>query len=108
MHRPSWVIGSSVGLVAIAIGLTVLPSLWLERFAMLHPVQVDTDPENMLSEENPTRAFHRQAKVEFELYDQIAGGRSRFPSAGRVQSRYAFKHLGTYAVYTEYRGCHYA
>jgi len=74
MHRPSWVIGSSVGLVAIAIGLTVLPSLWLERFAMLHPVQVDTDPENMLSEENPTRAFHRQAKVEFELYDQIALG----------------------------------
>lgn len=74
MRHPRWVMGTSIGLVALAIGLSVLPSVWPERFAALHPVKVDTDPENMLSADNPNRAFHRDSKVEFELYDQIVLG----------------------------------
>lgn len=74
MRHPRWVMGASIGLVVVAIGLSVLPSIWPDRFSALHSVKVDTDPENMLASDNPNRAFHRDSKVEFELYDQIALG----------------------------------
>lgn len=74
MRRPRAVMGWSVGLVGLALALSVLPSVWPEQFAWLHPVKVDTDPENMLSADNPVRSFHRNSKTEFELYDQIVLG----------------------------------
>ncbi|MDH3359954.1 MAG: MMPL family transporter, partial [Desulfobulbaceae bacterium] len=37
-------------------------------------VQVDTDPENMLSETEQVRVFHNQVKKEFSLYDVVVLG----------------------------------
>jgi len=74
MRRPGWVMGLSISMVGLALALSVLPSIWPEQFTALHSVKVDTDPENMLSADNPVRSFHRDSKAEFELYDQIVLG----------------------------------
>ncbi len=42
--------------------------------AMISMVQVDTDPENMLSEQEPVRVFHDRTKKEFSLYDVVVVG----------------------------------
>ncbi len=41
---------------------------------MISKVQVDTDPENMLSEDEAVRIFHKQTKEEFTLYDMVVLG----------------------------------
>tara|TARA_B110001452_G_C15176841_1_gene408876 strand:- start:289 stop:525 length:237 start_codon:yes stop_codon:yes gene_type:complete len=45
-----------VALLAIAL-LTQVPR-----------INIDTDPQNMLSHDNPARVFHQQVKKEFNLY----------------------------------------
>ena len=53
-----------IGLAVLTIGLgSAIPS-----------IQVDTDPENMLSENDPDRIFHNEAKEEFALHDLIVVG----------------------------------
>ncbi|SDC84887.1 hypothetical protein SAMN04515661_13021 [Candidatus Frackibacter sp. WG11] len=37
-------------------------------------IQIDTDPENMLSEDEFVRQFHDQTKKDFELYDMVVLG----------------------------------
>lgn len=37
-------------------------------------IRIDTDPENMLSEDDPARVFHDQAKEDFALHDLIVVG----------------------------------
>lgn len=41
---------------------------------MISKVQVDTDPENMLAEDEPVRLFHTQTKKEFSLHDVVVLG----------------------------------
>jgi predicted RND superfamily exporter protein len=53
-----------IGLALLTIGLgSAIP--W---------IQVDTDPENMLSEDDPDRIFHNETKEEFALHDLIVVG----------------------------------
>ena len=64
-------------MVALALGLALiaaLPSIWPGTFAALHPVEVDTDPENMLPHDEPVRVFHDAMKRELALYDMIVVG----------------------------------
>ena len=42
--------------------------------AMIVKVQVDTDPENMLAEDEAARVFHNQMKKEFTLHDVVVLG----------------------------------
>ena len=42
--------------------------------SLIVKVQVDTDPENMLSETEQVRVFHNQVKKEFSLYDVVVLG----------------------------------
>ena len=65
----------SVALICVAlIALVALPSLNENKFPFLHPVTVDTDPENMLSSDEPVRVFHNNQKKLFDLYDMIVVG----------------------------------
>jgi predicted RND superfamily exporter protein len=53
-----------IGLAVLTIGLgSAIP--W---------IQFDTDPENMLSEDDPDRIFHNETKEEFALHDLIVVG----------------------------------
>ncbi len=42
--------------------------------AMLPKLSIDTDPENMLSQQNPDRVFHNQVKTNFNMPDMIVLG----------------------------------
>lgn len=55
-----------------AIALLVLVTLLLA--SLMVKVQVDTDPENMLSADEPVRVFHNQMKQEFDLHDFVVLG----------------------------------
>ena len=56
----------------VVIGLAVLVTAF---FAMQFPkIQIDTDPENMLQEDEPARVLDRLTKEEFDLADFIAVG----------------------------------
>ena len=63
-----------VASLVVLLALSVVPSLWPATFAPLHAVTVDTDPENMLAEDEPVRVFHDHAKQRYDLYDMIVVG----------------------------------
>jgi len=51
-------------------------------FGMQFPkIIIDTDPQNMLEEDEPTRLFHAYTKEEFNLNDFIAVGVVQKPTA---------------------------
>ncbi len=54
--------------------LVALPTLMPGPFSFLHPLAIDTDPENMLEAHEPARVFHNQMKSEFGLYDMVVVG----------------------------------
>lgn len=73
-RRPRWVV-AVVALVAVTFpALVIPPSLWPERFPFLYGVKVDTDPENMLNEDESVRVFHNQMKDTLALYDMVVVG----------------------------------
>ena len=53
---------------------TVMVILTLALGALIPLIQVDTDPENMLSEDEPVRVFHNQTKERFSLSDIVVLG----------------------------------
>jgi hypothetical protein len=68
IKRP-WVV------IALAVAVTVF-------FAAQFPnIQIDTDPENMLPADEPTRLFHAQTREDFNLYDFVAVGVVQEPTA---------------------------
>ncbi len=59
--------------IAIA-AVAVLPSIWPQTFSFLNAAKVDTDPENMLSSNEPVRVFHDRMKKRLSLYDMVVVG----------------------------------
>ncbi|MBS3745213.1 MAG: hypothetical protein KGY48_12740, partial [Wenzhouxiangellaceae bacterium] len=72
--RPGLITLIMVASLVVLLAISVLPSVWPATFAPLHSVQIDTDPENMLAEDEPVRVFHDEAKDEFDLYDMVVLG----------------------------------
>jgi len=52
----------------------IMVVLTLGLGALIPLIQVDTDPENMLSEDEPVRVFHDQTKERFSLSDIVVVG----------------------------------
>jgi len=66
---------------AVSVFVTVLialaaamPSLFPRAIPWLHGVEVDTDPENMLSADEPVRIFHDEMKHRMGLHDMVVVG----------------------------------
>ncbi len=74
VNRPKAVIWSMLVSTVLIIGLAAVPSIWPNQFPYLNAVAVDTDPENMLSEDEPVRVFHQGAKQRFGLSDMVVVG----------------------------------
>lgn len=72
MKLGSGLIQFSIRKPKLVIALMVLATLILG--GMISMVQVDTDPENMLSEHEAVRIFHNQVKKEFSLHDVVVLG----------------------------------
>ncbi len=64
-------------MLAVTLGLAfiaVLPSLWPGAPRSLHRIRVDTDPENMLSPDEPVRVLHNKMKKVLGLHDMVVVG----------------------------------
>lgn len=61
MEKPKWVTG-------LMVVMTLILGVMMVR------VQVDTDPENMLSADEAVRVFHHQTKETFNLHDVVVLG----------------------------------
>ena len=71
-HRRGYftaVLAVTLGLMLLAAGGTVFP-----RAPLLQPLTIDTDPENMLSEDAPVRVDHNRLKTVFGLDDYVVVG----------------------------------
>lgn len=74
VDHPRLVTGLIAVITVVLIALVALPSLAPGTFPMLSPVKVDTDPENMLSKDEPVRVFHDQMKKNLSLHDIVVLG----------------------------------
>ncbi len=74
MGRPWLVTGGMIAVAVVLAVLALLPTVWPETFAMLQPVRVDTDPENMLSKDEAVRVFHNRMKELLDLSDIVVVG----------------------------------
>ena len=72
-HPRAVIVLMCVSAVVLAL-LAGLPSIWPQHFGGLHGVQVDTDPENMLSRNEAVRVFHNEMKGLFSLNDMVVLG----------------------------------
>jgi hypothetical protein len=63
-----------VGITVVLAILAGLPTIWPHRFAPLHSLRIDTDPENMLPADEPVRVFHDRMKEIMSLNDMIVVG----------------------------------
>ena len=69
-----WVTLGMVVSTLLLATLAVLPTVAPETFPFLHPAAVDTDPENMLSSDEPARLMHHRIKEKFSISDAIVLG----------------------------------
>ena len=67
----TWVMIAATVVLAVLAGV---PTLFPDAAPMLNGLKVDTDPENMLAEDEPVRVFHGEAKKRFGLHDIIVLG----------------------------------
>ena len=74
VSRPAFITVLMVVATAVFALLGGLPSLWPSTFSFLHPLVVDTDPENMLPEDEPVRVFHDTMKEKMSLHDMVIVG----------------------------------
>ena len=66
---------AAVVAVTLGVGLLAgLPSLLPGPLGFLNALAVDTDPENMLSPDEPVRVFHNAMKKELALHDMVVLG----------------------------------
>ncbi|MGB5251556.1 MAG: MMPL family transporter, partial [Sedimenticolaceae bacterium] len=74
LDHPGWVIRFTTLLTLVLALLAALPSIWPQTFAPLSALEVDTDPENMLSKDEAVRVFHNRMKRAFSIYDMVVVG----------------------------------
>ena len=74
MNRPgkvNWLMGIITLVLVLAAALPTLFPAWVP---FLHPLVVDTDPENMLAADESSRVFHNRLKSEMTLHDIMVVG----------------------------------
>lgn len=74
VRRRGLIVATTLLLTVTFAALAALPSIWPKTFPSLNSVQVDTDPENMLSGDEPARLFHDKTRELFQLHDMVVVG----------------------------------
>ncbi len=74
VNHPKAITGVMVVLTLLIGLLAALPSIWPDAFPYLHSLTIDTDPENMLREDEPVRLFHDEMKELYGLHDMVVLG----------------------------------
>ena len=73
-RRRGWISFVMAASTLVLVALAALPSIWPQTFSPLPPIAIDTDPENMLAEDEPVRVFHDESKQRYDLHDMIVVG----------------------------------
>ena len=74
VNRPKTLAAIMLGVTLFLALLGGLPTLFPETFAFLPSLKVDTDPENMLPDDDPVRVFDDRMKKKMSLYDMVVVG----------------------------------
>jgi len=61
-------------ITVVIIAMAALPNFYPQELSFLPTLKVDTDPENMLSDDEPVRVYNKQMKKEFSLSDIVVVG----------------------------------
>ncbi|RMD87664.1 MAG: RND transporter, partial [Candidatus Dadabacteria bacterium] len=72
--HPRSVIWITSAITIVIAVLAAIPSIYSNPPSFLHPLTIDTDPENMLPQDEPVRVFHNKMKRRFNLHDMIVVG----------------------------------
>ncbi|NVK23091.1 MAG: MMPL family transporter [Kangiellaceae bacterium] len=80
LNKPKWVF-------ILTLLITLVAGVFIPK------IVIDTDPENMLREEQQDRAYHNQIKKRFNLYDAIVVGAVNEQSIFNVKSLAALETL---------------
>ncbi|MCB1682662.1 MAG: MMPL family transporter [Alphaproteobacteria bacterium] len=73
-NKPKTFMWAGILISVLFILGVALPTLLPQQVSFLPPLSIDTDPENMLSSDEPVRVFHNDRKKEYSLYDMIVVG----------------------------------
>ncbi len=74
MNHPRMVLKGVLFLLFILLLPAILPSIWPAHFTYLNGLQIDTDPANLLAQEEPARVIHRRIKAEMNIHDLMVVG----------------------------------
>jgi predicted RND superfamily exporter protein len=74
MNRPRLFLYATVLTTLSMLVPAILPNVLPGAFPYLSPLQVDTNPENMLSAHEPVRRYHQHMRKEMNLHDIIVLG----------------------------------
>ncbi|MDQ8204423.1 MMPL family transporter [Pelagicoccus sp. SDUM812003] len=74
LKHPKGAFGVSIAVATLLLALVAWPTVFPDRAMGLNPATVDTDPENMLSADEPARVTHNQLKATFGLKDMLVVG----------------------------------
>lgn len=72
-HPRAYLRGASLASLLFIL-LVAIPSLWPGSVPLLPPLQIDTDPENMLDSQESVRVAHDRLKAQYSLYDMLVIG----------------------------------
>jgi len=71
-------------ITVIIVSMAALPNFYPEQLSFLPTIKVDTDPENMLSDDESVRVYNHQMKTEFSLSDIVVVGITNKQNANGV------------------------
>ena len=74
LKHPKWVTFLMIVATVLISVWAIVPSLYPEVFPHLAKIKIDTDPENMLSKQEPTRVFHNKMRRILNLHDIVVLG----------------------------------
>lgn len=74
IRHPKIITWLMIFITSLVIALAALPNFFPKQLSFLATIKVDTDPENMLSADEPVRVYHNQMKKVFSLSDMVVVG----------------------------------
>ncbi|BCG64248.1 MAG: hypothetical protein methR_P2021 [Methyloprofundus sp.] len=74
INHPKFITWLMTLFTVIIVMAAALPNFYPKELSFLHTIKVDTDPENMLSDDEPARVYNHQMKTEFSLSDIVVVG----------------------------------
>ncbi|MCK4710080.1 MAG: cyclic nucleotide-binding domain-containing protein, partial [Gammaproteobacteria bacterium] len=74
MNRPRLILWGMLSIMLLLMVHAIVPSIWPEQFPLYNALKIDTDPENMLAEDEPARVLHNKIKKQMKLYDLMVVG----------------------------------